>query len=164
MSTTISVNGHSYPIEADADTPLLYILRNDLRLTGTRFGCGLGQCGACNVLVDHRKTSACNTPLWACEGKEITTVEGLLSNGQLHPLQQAFIDEQAAQCGYCLNGMIISALALIEAHPQPTEAQILEALDANLCRCGTHPRIVRAIQRYLRGPHAPQAAPAQEPA
>lgn len=150
MSTPITVNGQSHRIEAEADTPLLYILRNDLRLTGTRFGCGLGQCGACNVLVDNRKTSSCNTPLWACEGKQVTTVEGLLSNGQLHPLQQAFVDEQAAQCGYCLNGMIISAKALLDANPQPTEAQIREALDANLCRCGTHPRIVRAVQRYVR--------------
>jgi len=149
MTATIQlqVNGEQHTVTADPDTPLLYILRNDLKLKATRFGCGLGQCGACHVLVDQRKQAACDTPLWAVVGKHITTVEGLASAGQLHPLQQAFEDEQAAQCGYCVSGILISAKALLDRNPHPSEAQIRAALDDNLCRCGTHNRFVRAIQR-----------------
>lgn len=149
MTATIQlqVNGDYHSVTAEPDTPLLYILRNDLKLKGTRFGCGLGQCGACHVLVDKHTQAACDTPLWAVVGKHITTVEGLASAGQLHPLQQAFVDEQAAQCGYCVSGILISAKALLDRNPNPSEGEIRAALDGNLCRCGTHNRFVRAIQR-----------------
>ncbi len=152
MTETVKlyVNGMEHTVVADADTALLYILRNDLGLKGTRFGCGLGQCGACNVLVDGRSTPSCDMPLRAAAGKRITTIEGLGAIGRLHPLQQAFIDEQAAQCGYCANGIIMSARALLDSNPHPGEDQIRAALDRNLCRCGTHGRIVRAIQRAAR--------------
>ena len=143
----LNVNGIEHSVTAEADTPLLYILRNDLRLKGTRFGCGLGQCGACNVLIDGRNVQSCDTPLWAVAGKRITTIEGLGTLEHLHPLQQAFIDEQAAQCGYCANGIIMSAKALLDKIPLPSEDEIRAALDRNLCRCGTHTRIVRAIRR-----------------
>jgi nicotinate dehydrogenase subunit A len=131
---------------AAPDTPLLYVLRNELKLMGTRFGCGLGQCGACNVLVDGRKVASCDIQLWATEGKHITTLEGLGTLAQMDVLQQAFVDEHAAQCGYCVSGIIISAKALLSQNPDPSEAQIRAALDDNLCRCGTHNRFVRAIQ------------------
>ena len=149
MTDTIKliVNGVEHSVTAEADTPLLYILRNDLQLKGTRFGCGLGQCGACNVLIDGRNVQSCDTPLWAAAGKRITTIEGLGTPEHLHPLQQAFIDEQAAQCGYCATGIIMSAKALLDKNPRPSEDEIRAALDRNLCRCGTHTRIVRAIQR-----------------
>jgi len=152
MTDTIilNVNGIERSISAEADTPLLYILRNDLQLKGTRFGCGLGQCGACNVLIDGRNVQSCDTPLWAAAGKRITTIEGLGTPERLHPLQQAFIDEQAAQCGYCASGIIMSAKALLDTNPNPGEDEIRAALDRNLCRCGTHTRIVRAIQRAAR--------------
>lgn len=150
QETRLFVNGVERTVSAAADTPLLYVLRNDLRLTATRFGCGLGQCGACNVLIDGRRMQACDTPLWAAAGRQVVTVEGLGEEGRLHPLQQALIDEQAAQCGYCLSGITISAKALLDANPRPTEAEIRAALDDNLCRCGTHNRIVRAVQRVVR--------------
>ena len=152
MTDTIilNVNGIERSVTAAADTPLLYILRNDLQLKGTRFGCGLGQCGACNVLIDGRNVQSCDTPLWAAAGKRITTIEGLGTPERLHPLQQAFIDEQAAQCGYCASGIIMSAKALLDRNPNPGEDEIRAALDRNLCRCGTHTRIVRAIQRAAR--------------
>lgn len=152
MTDTIilNVNGIDRSVTAETDTPLLYILRNDLQLKGTRFGCGLGQCGACNVLIDGRNVQSCDTPLWAAAGKRITTIEGLGTPGRLHPLQQAFIDEQAAQCGYCASGIIMSAKALLDTNPNPGEDEIRAALDRNLCRCGTHTRIVRAIQRAAR--------------
>lgn len=146
----LNVNGVARTLTADPQTPLLYLLRNDMGLKGTRFGCGQGLCGACDVLVDGHKVHACDTPLWTLEGKDVTTVEGLACEGELHPLQRALIDEQAAQCGYCLSGITISAKALLDANPSPTEADIREALDANLCRCGTHNRIVRAVQRVVR--------------
>lgn len=154
MTETIKldVNGTQYSVSAEADTPLLYILRNDLKLMGTRFGCGLGQCGACNVLIDGNNVQSCDTPLWAAAGKQITTIEGLGAAGRLHPLQQAFIEEQAAQCGYCVNGIIISARALLDKNPHPSEEEIREALDRNLCRCGTHNRFIRAIQRAASNP------------
>ncbi|MBI2289200.1 MAG: (2Fe-2S)-binding protein [Betaproteobacteria bacterium] len=152
MTDTIklNVNGIEHSVTAEADTPLLYILRNDLQLKGTRFGCGLGQCGACNVLIDGRNVQSCDTPLWAAAGKRITTIEGLGTPQRLHPLQQAFIDEQAAQCGYCASGIIMSAKALLDRNPNPGEDEIRAALDRNLCRCGTHTRIVRAIRRAAR--------------
>ena len=134
-------------MQAEETTPLLYILRNDCDLKGTRFGCGSGQCGACHVLLDGASVPACDTPLWAAEGKAVVTVEGLGQGVALHPLQQAFIDEQAAQCGYCLSGILISAAALLEQQPHPTETQVRQALDKHLCRCGSHNRIVRAVLR-----------------
>jgi len=146
-SIDIRVNGAQHTVRAHPDTPLLYILRNDLGLKGARFGCGSGECGACYVLIDGRALASCDTPLWSAVGKDIVTIEGLGSEGALHPLQQAFIDEQAAQCGYCASGIMISAAALLAANPVPTDAEIRAALDRNLCRCGTHNRIVRAVQR-----------------
>ena len=144
---TLRVNGASRTVNVEPDTPLLYILRNDLELNGPRFGCGLSQCGACTVLVDGRPTRACATAVSSIGSKQVTTLEGLGTPLKLHPLQKAFIDEQAAQCGYCANGMIMTAKALLDKTPKPTEAQIRKALAANLCRCGTHNRIVRAVQR-----------------
>ena len=144
---TLRVNGVMQDILSQPNTPLLYALRNDLKLKAAKFGCGLGQCGSCSVLMDGRRTLSCDTPLWACEGKSITTLEGLGSPTQLNALQAAFIEEQAAQCGYCVPGILISAQALINLNPKPTELEICEALDANLCRCGTHARFVRAVMR-----------------
>ena len=134
-------------MDADASTPLLYALRNDLRLNGPRFGCGLAQCGACTVLADGTPIRSCVTPLSAVTETEITTVEGLGDRDAPHPVQAAFIAEQAAQCGYCSSGMIMSAAALLERNANPTEQQIRQALDGNLCRCGTHTRILRAVRR-----------------
>jgi aerobic-type carbon monoxide dehydrogenase small subunit (CoxS/CutS family) len=134
-------------VSAEPETPLLYVLRNDLKLKGARFGCGLGLCGACTVLVDGKPVQSCDFPLSAAAGKAVLTIEGLSTNGRLHPLQQAFVDEQAAQCGYCVTGIIMTAKALLDANPQPSEAEIRAALKGNLCRCGTHQRILRAIQR-----------------
>jgi len=143
----LTVNGASSEIEASAQTPLLYALRNDLSLKGTRFGCGSGQCGACFVLIDGNPAPACDTPLWTAAGKRITTVEGLSKGGELHPLQHAFLAEQAAQCGYCTSGILISAAALLARNPRPTESEVRAALDRNLCRCGSHNRMVRAVLR-----------------
>ena len=147
---TLRVNGASRTVNVEPDTPLLYILRNDLELNGPRFGCGLSQCGACTVLVDGRPTRSCVTAVSSLGAKRITTLEGLGSKDKLHPLQKAFIEEQAAQCGYCTNGMIVTAKALLDKTPKPTEAQIKKALAANLCRCGTHNRVVRAVQRAAK--------------
>jgi nicotinate dehydrogenase subunit A len=145
----LRVNGREHEVRAEPNTPLLYILRNDLKLKGTRFGCGEGHCGACTVLVDGRAVQSCDTPLWSAPGHEITTIEGLAgaSTQDLHPIQQAFIDEQAAQCGYCIDGIIMSAKALLDRNPDPDDAEIAAALERNLCRCGTHVRILRAIRR-----------------
>jgi nicotinate dehydrogenase subunit A len=148
---TLQVNGSGREITVEPDTPLLYVLRNDLELNGPRFGCGLSQCGACTVLIEGKPTRSCVTPVSALGAKAITTLEGLGSAGRLHPLQQAFIAEQAAQCGYCANGMIMTAKALLDRTPHPTEAQVKKALAANLCRCGTHNRIVRAVLRASKG-------------
>ena len=145
----LRVNGTEHVIIAEADTPLLYILRNDLGLKGTRFGCGEGNCGACTVLLDGRAIQSCITPLWSVPGHEITTIEGLGGPDSLHAIQQAFIYEQAAQCGYCINGIMMSVKALLDVHPAPTEAQVAAALQRNLCRCGTHVRILRAIRRAV---------------
>jgi nicotinate dehydrogenase subunit A len=150
MAITLTVNGQRRTVPAAPDTPLLYVLRNDLELNAAKFGCGLAQCGACTVIVDGRAVRSCTTPISAVVGKKITTLEGLGSASKLHPLQKAFIDEQAAQCGYCIAGMIMSAKALLDANPHPTEPQIRRALAGNLCRCGTHGRIVRAVQRAAR--------------
>lgn len=144
---TLTVNGKSCPVSADADTPLLYILRNDLQLKGARYGCGVGQCGSCAVIMDGKDVNSCDTPLWSAADKSITTVEGIGSRDQPHPLQQAFIDEQAAQCGYCITGIIMASKALLDRNPQPSADDIDQALERHLCRCGTHNRIRRAILR-----------------
>jgi nicotinate dehydrogenase subunit A len=148
---TLQVNGTGRTVTVEPDTPVLYVLRNDLELNGPRFGCGLSQCGACTVLIEGKPTRSCVTPVSAVGAKAVTTLEGLGRAGKLHPLQQAFIDEQAAQCGYCANGMIMTAKALLDRTPHPTEAQVKKALAANLCRCGTHNRIVRAVLRASKG-------------
>ena len=150
QSFTLKVNGQTHTVSAEPNTPLLYILRNDLKLKGTRFGCGEGQCGACTVLIDGKAVQSCDTPLWSAPGHDITTIEGLGTAEAPGRLQQAFIDEQAVQCGYCINGIIMSAQALLIATPQPNDEQIIEALDRNLCRCGTHVRVLRAIKRAAR--------------
>ena len=148
MKVALNVNGKKTSSQLDdPQTPLLYVLRDDLGLHGPRFGCGLGQCGACMVLVDGKATRSCVTPVSAVTGKKIVTLEGLGTPAEPHPLQQAFIDEQAVQCGYCINGMIMQAAALLQTNRTPSEEQIRDALAGNLCRCGTHLRIVRAIKR-----------------
>jgi nicotinate dehydrogenase subunit A len=151
---TILVNGIERTLEADGKTPLLDALRNTLGLKGTRFGCGNEECGACFVLVDGHAVPSCKTPLWAVGGKTVTTVEGLGRPGAPHPLQEAFIAEQAAQCGYCTSGMLISAAALLEQTPRPSEAEVRNALDRNLCRCGSYNRVVRAVLRAAKSPEA----------
>ncbi len=150
MAINITVNGKAHSVDAAGDTPLLYVLRNDLELNGAKYGCGFAQCGACTVVVEGRAVRSCVTVLSTVAGKGITTIEGLGSAAKPHALQQAFIEEQAAQCGYCANGMIMTAKTLLDRNPRPTEAQIRKALAANFCRCGTHNRIVRAIQRAAR--------------
>jgi aerobic-type carbon monoxide dehydrogenase small subunit (CoxS/CutS family) len=147
MATTITVNGQHHTVDADGETPLLYILRNDLKLKGARFGCGLGQCGACTVVIDGKAVQSCDIPLSAAAGKRITTIEGIGDVEKPHPLQSAFLAEQAAQCGYCASGIIMTAYVLLARNPHPSEAEIRAALDGNLCRCGTHARILRAIKR-----------------
>ena len=143
----LQVNGVRRPVAAHRDTPLLYVLRNDLGLVGSRFGCGSGQCGACLVLVDGRAIASCDLPIWSVAGKQITTVEGLGTNGELHPVQKALIAEQAAQCGYCMSGIAVAAAALLAVNRKPTEEQIRAALDKNLCRCGSHNRVVKAVMQ-----------------
>ena len=150
MPTRLQVNGRETVVDAAPDTPLLYVLRNDLRLNGAKYGCGAAQCGSCKVILDGRDVPSCVVPLSAAEGRRIETVEGLAQRGRLHPVQQAFIDEQAAQCGYCTAGMVIAAKALLDRVPRPTEADIREALAGHLCRCGIYHRIIRAVQRAAR--------------
>jgi nicotinate dehydrogenase subunit A len=145
MAISLKVNGSRQSVPAEADTPLLYVLRNDLALNGAKFGCGLAQCGACTVLLDGRAVRSCVTQIGTIGEAEITTLEGLGTIDKPHPLQQAFIDTQAAQCGYCINGMIMTAKDLLDRNPHPTAAGVREALAGNLCRCGTHGRIVRAV-------------------
>ena len=147
MALTITVNGTPREITADAETPLLYVLRNDLQLKGARFGCVAGQCGSCMVIVDGKAVQSCDVPVSAVAGKSVITIENLGSVERPHPLQQAFIDEQAAQCGYCVSGIIMTAKALLDVNPEPGEHEIRAALAQNLCRCGTHARILRAIRR-----------------
>jgi nicotinate dehydrogenase subunit A len=144
---TLNVNGGVRTVTVESGTPLLYVLRNDFELNAPRFGCGLSQCGACTVHVDNRAVRSCVLPVDAAAGKKVLTLEGLGTGDKLHPLQRAFIAEQAAQCGYCSNGMIMTAKALLDRTPNPSEAQVRKALGANLCRCGTHNRIVRAVLR-----------------
>jgi len=144
---TLLVNGAARTAEADPDTPLLYVLRGDLALTGTKFGCGLAQCGACTVLVAGRPVRSCVTPVSAVTGQPITTIEGLGSPERPDPVQAAFIAEQAAQCGYCTAGMVVTARALLEQNRRPTEADVKQALAGNLCRCGSHVRVIRAVLR-----------------
>jgi nicotinate dehydrogenase subunit A len=144
---TLRVNGKNQTIDAEPDMPLLYALRNDLQLNGPKYGCGMAQCGSCTVIMDGNATRSCVTEVKAAQNRPITTLEGLGSTKKMHKIQQAFVDEQAVQCGYCINGMIMSAKALLDKNPKPTDAQIKEALAGNLCRCGTHIRILRAVKR-----------------
>jgi nicotinate dehydrogenase subunit A len=147
-SIELTVNGRAVSITvAHDDAPLLGVLRDALGLVGTRFGCGLEQCGCCMVLIDGAPQKSCTTPIWSVAGRSITTVEGLGTPERPHPLQQAFLDEQAGQCGYCLSGILISAKALLDRNPKPTRAEIARALDDNICRCGSHNRILRAVER-----------------
>ncbi len=148
----LTVNGRAVEIETDGTKPLLSVLREELALRGSRFGCGTEQCGACMVLIDGEPVPSCTREVAAVAGKAVTTVEGLARNGALHALQQAFIDEQAGQCGYCLSGILMSAAALLERNPAPTRAQIVAVLDPHLCRCGVYNRIVRAVQRACQKP------------
>ena len=149
MATTlqITVNGRRHRVEAAPDTPLLYVLRNDVGLGGPKFGCGLAQCGACTVHLGGNAVRSCVTPVSAVGSRPVTTLEGLGTADKPHPVQRAFVEEQAAQCGYCINGMVMSAAALLRKTPRPTETQIRAALAGNLCRCGTHMRILRAVRR-----------------
>jgi nicotinate dehydrogenase subunit A len=143
----LRVNGVDTEVDADPDTPLLTVLRNDLGLLGSRFGCGLGLCGACFVRMDGAVVPSCDTPLWSAAGRSVTTVEGLAPEGELHPVQQALLDHQAAQCGFCISGIAVSAAALLERDPHPDEATVVQALERNLCRCGVQRRVVRAVVR-----------------
>ncbi len=143
----LKVNGKAQVVDAEPDMPLLYALRNDLKLNGPKFGCGLAQCGACTVIMDGNAIRSCVTPMSAVQNKSVTTLEGLGSTKKMHKIQQAFVDEQAAQCGYCINGMIMESAAFLAKTKKPTEAQVKEALANNLCRCGTHARIVKAVMR-----------------
>ena len=143
----LTVNGQAHALAVPRDAPLLNVLRNDLGLNGPKYGCGLGECGACTVLVDGIEARACLIPIGGIEGRHVTTLEGLAADGALHPVQQAFVECQAAQCGYCLNGMIVSTVALLKRCPQPTDAQVRDALAHNLCRCGAHLEILQAVRR-----------------
>ena len=147
MPMTLTVNGQVHRLDAQLDRPLLSVLRDDLDLTGAKYGCGEGQCGACTVLIDGRPVRSCITELRECDGKAITTIEGLAEGDRLHPLQTAFLACGAMQCGYCTPGMILSGVALLEKTPEPSRLQIMHALNGNLCRCGTYQRIVQAVQQ-----------------
>jgi nicotinate dehydrogenase subunit A len=151
----LTVNGADRTVACDPDAPLLDVLRAGLGLSGPRFGCGLGLCGACLVIIDGKARPSCDYPAWAAEGTTVTTVEGLQRDGALHAVQRAFLDEQAAQCGYCTSGMIVAAAALLAANPAPTEREVREALDGNLCRCGAHGRVLAAVLRAAT--HNPRA-------
>jgi nicotinate dehydrogenase subunit A len=144
---SLRVNGKAQTVDVEPSMPLLYALRNDLKLNGPKFGCGLSQCGACTVIMDGNAIRSCVTPVSAAQNKPVTTLEGLGTVKKMHKIQQAFVDEQAAQCGYCINGMIMSSKALLDKNPKPTDDQIKQALAGNLCRCGTHLRILRAVKR-----------------
>jgi len=148
--TELEVNGQRRSVSAGPDTPLLYALRNDLGLVGSRFGCGTGQCGACFVIVEGKALPSCDTPLWSVAGKKVTTVEGLAKGGELHPVQKALLAEQAAKCGYCISGIAVAAAALLSNNQNPSEKEVREALDRNLCRCGAHNRVVRAVLRAAK--------------
>ena len=146
----LHVNGVDHEVDAEPDTPLLYVLRDDLALNGAKYGCGLGQCGACTVLIDGQAVFSCVTPVSVLEGKKVTTLEGLSSRGQPGAVQRAFIEEQAAQCGFCIPGMVMRATALLSTEPRPSEEQIRSALQPHLCRCGTHMRILRAVKKAAK--------------
>jgi len=144
----LKVNGRAYALDVDPTTPLLYILRNDLSLNGPRFGCGLGQCGTCMVIIEGEAVRSCITPVSSVVGFQITTLEGLGTLDKPHPIQKAFIDQQAAGCGYCMNGIMMTAKAFLDHNPKASQAQIIEALDGNLCRCASHIRVLKALQQY----------------
>jgi len=148
---SLHVNGRSHTLAAEPARPLLTVLRDELELTGAKYGCGEGACGACTVLVEGEPARSCVTPLDEVAGKRITTIEGLAEKGRLHPVQQAFLDAGAMQCGYCIPGMIVGAVALLKRHPQPSEEQIVRGMDGHVCRCGTYPRIVAAIAKAAKG-------------
>ena len=150
QAITLTVNGQTHTLAVEPETPLIYILRNDLGLKSPKFGCGLEQCGACKVIIDGEAVPSCRLPVAQAQGRQIVTLEGLGTLEALHPVQQAFLDEQAAQCGFCTAGMIVAAAALLDQNPQPGETDIRQALAVNLCRCGTYHRILRAIQRAAR--------------
>jgi nicotinate dehydrogenase subunit A len=150
MAISLDVNGTTTTVDVPADTKLLYVLRNDLGLNGAKFGCGLAQCGACTVLVDGTAVRSCVTEVGSVQGAKIETIEGLAAGGTLHAVQRAFLAEQAAQCGYCTAGMIMASLALLRINREPSDPQIREALDGNLCRCGSHARVIRAVKRAAR--------------
>jgi len=147
-----TVNGTARSVDTEPERPLLEVLREDLGLTGTKYGCGEGECGACTVLLDNQAIFSCVTPVSQAQGRKITTIEGLAAGGKLHRVQQAFLDEGAMQCGYCTPGMILQTVALLESHPRPTQAQIVEGLNGHLCRCNGHHRIVAAVQRAAAPP------------
>lgn len=146
----IEVNGKRYPVQYDPETPLLYVLRDELGLTGSKYGCGEGQCGSCTVLLGGQPRRSCQIPVGATVGKSITTIEGLEKDGRLHPVQQAFIDAGAFQCAYCTPGMIMSSVGLLQSDANPSPAEIVQFLQGNICRCGAHPRIVEAVQRAAK--------------
>jgi nicotinate dehydrogenase subunit A len=159
---TLKVNGQVHQIESDAETPLLYVLRDELNLNAAKFGCGLGQCGSCTVIVDGKAVLSCVTPMVLLEGKQVTTLEGLGTASAPAPIQRAFMEEQAAQCGYCIAGMMMRAQALLQRNPKPTDAQIRAELAPHLCRCGTHMRILRAVHRAARLMDTAELAPADK--
>lgn len=146
----LQVNGKSYAVQSDPETPLLSVLRDELQLTGTKYGCGEGQCGACTVLIAGIPRRSCQLPVSVAASKSITTIEGLEKNGHLHPVQQAFLDAGAFQCAYCTSGMILSSVGLLSTNPNPTSEEIIQSLQGNICRCGTHPRIIEAVQRAAK--------------
>ena len=156
--TRFSINGRSVEVSAGADTPLLWVIREHLKLTGTKFGCGIAQCGACTVHIDGQPTRSCITPLAAVAGRQVTTIEGL-SPHAAHPLQRAWIAEQVPQCGYCQSGQIMEAAAFLETNPHPTRQQIVEAMDGHICRCGTYNHIIRAIEHAAHAPRKQAAGP-----
>ena len=159
---TLKVNGQDHQIDAEPDTPLLYVLRDDLKLNAAKYGCGLGQCGSCTVIVDGKAVLSCVTPMVLLEGKQVTTLEGLGTVSAPAPIQRAFMEEQAAQCGYCIPGMMMRAQALLQKNARPSDADIRKALAPNLCRCGTHVRILRAVRRAVALMQSASMAPAGE--
>jgi nicotinate dehydrogenase subunit A len=159
---TLKVNGREHQVDAEADTPLLYVLREDIKLNAAKFGCGLGQCGACTVIVDGKAVLSCVTPMILLEGKQVTTLEGLGTASEQAPIQRAFMEEQAAQCGYCIAGIMMRAQALLQRNSRPTNEQIRSELETHLCRCGTHMRILRAVRRAARLMDTADASPTAE--
>ena len=159
---TLKVNGHDHQVDAAPDTPLLYVLRDDLKLNAAKFGCGLGQCGACTVIVEGKAVLSCVTPLLLLEGKQVTTLEGLGTPEAPAPIQRAFMEQQAAQCGYCIAGMMMRAQALLQSNPKPTDQEIRAALEINLCRCGTHMRILRAVHRAAQLMDTAELSPTEQ--